>query len=149
MPGLMCLEVDRAGVYNFKGYKYLAKKVYSNNTWLNRIKKYSGYDIIPKLLVDALYIPKKIMNKFCDEVEKMYINKIFLEIAIPSALSQLLLDEYQIINSILIWGSVRKYMMEFLKKSYSYANVHPIKLSNYIYRNSIFNYLFFINAKQY
>ena len=149
MPGLMSLDIKRWGVYIFRGYKHLAKLIYSNNTLLNRIKKYSGFDIIPKLLVDALYIPKKIMNQFCDEVERMYENKIFLEIAIPSALALLSIDEIQIINSIVIGGKERKYMREFLKKSYNYANIHPIKLSKYKVRKSVFSYIYFVNAKQY
>ena len=89
------------------------------------------------------------MSKLCDEVERMYENKIFLEIAIPSALALLSIDEFQIINSIIIGGNERKYMREFLKKSYNYANIHPIKLSKDRMRKSIFSYIYFVNAKQY
>ena len=149
MFGLMSLDIKRWGVYIFSGYKHLAKLIYSNNTFLDRIKKYSGFDIIPKLLVDALYIPKKLMNQFCDEVERMYENKIFLEIAIPSSLALLSIDEFQIINSIIIEGNERNYMKEFLKKSFNYANIHPIKLSKNIMRKSVFSYIYFVNAKQY
>ena len=71
-----------------------------------------------------------------DVVEEMHNQRIFLEIAIPTAFAIIPIDEYQIINSILIWYN-RIFMVNYLKNSFNYLCVNPIKHTNLGLRESV------------
>ena len=133
------------------GHKKLQKMIDNNQDWKDKVSNYVGYPFSPKIMVDFLYIPKSIINKFCGIVEKMYEERIFIEIGIPTAFALLSLNEYEIINSILILGRSRKYKLKYLKNSKDFTCVHPIKASKLLMKEKeeISSYIYFVNALDY
>lgn len=138
-------------VNKLSGHKKLQKMIDNNQDWKDKVSNYAGYPFTPKILVDFLYIPKSIINKFCGIVEKMYKERIFLEIGIPTAFALLSLNEYEIINSLSIWGRYRKNMLKYLQNSKDFTCVHPIKVSKLLMKEKeeISSYIYFVNALDY
>ena len=132
-----------------KSYIYFDNLIKDNREWHDNLVKYVGSDSIPQLWVDVVYIPKSLMIKFCDIVEPMYNRRIFLEIAIPMAFSQLRLDKYKICNSILLWYERGAHMVEYLRNSSGIPFVHSLKLSKAQLQEVVRQYIFFINAEEY
>lgn len=151
IPWTNNLNLRRILVRLFKNaYIYFDNLIKDNKEWHDNLVKYLGTDSIPQLWVEIVYIPNSLMTKFCDIVEPMYHKNIFLEIAIPMAFSQLGAVKYQLCNSILVWSRrERKYMIEYLKKSYGMTFIHPLKFSDQRVKEVNSRYILFINAEDY
>ena len=91
-----------------KSYKNLNITFYKNLEWKNNITQFLGFYAIPKSLVDNIYFPNSIFNRFINLVEQMYKKRIFLEMAIPCALGIMLLPKYKIASNLAIWANNRE-----------------------------------------
>ena len=131
------------------GFKNMNNIFNKNLEWKINITEFIGSYSIPKSLVDNLYFPNSMFNKFIEIVEKMYKTKIFLEIAIPSALGIMLLPKYKISNNLAIWRKERTHMIKYLKSNYDKTFIHPIKLLKKFYWKEIKIYIYFIKAEEY
>ena len=124
---------------------YLLNK---NLSWKKNVSKFFGSSDIVNVLVDVIYFPNNIMNRFCDIVEGMYESRIFIQTAIPTTLAIMLLKKIHILTSIFLWRKKRKHIINYLRKSYS-IGVHPIKFSNESYKKNVNDYMHFIGAIEY
>ena len=150
LPWINIFDFERSFFTLFQGHKEIEEMLSNNKKWINDIYKLVGNISVPKLWVDSLYIPNTLMINFCNIVEKMYNHKIFLELAIPTSFGIMSLNEYQITNSIFIWDREQRiYMNKYLKQSFSYLCIHPIKFSNLDLREEVKVNAYFINAEQY
>ena len=150
IPWTNIFNLRRILIECFKSsYIYFDNLIKNNREWHDNLVKYVGSDSIPQLWVEVVYIPNSLMIKFCDIVEPMYNQRVFLEIAIPMAFSQLRLDKYKICNSILLWYEKRAHMSKYLRNSAGIAFVHPLKLSKVQRQEVVRKYIFFINAEEY
>lgn len=150
IPWTNIFNLRRILIECFKNsYIYFDNLIKNNREWHDNLVKYVGSYSIPHLWVEMVYIPNSLMIKFCDIVELMYNQRIFLEIAIPMAFSQLRLDKYKICNSILISYEKRAHMVEYLRNSSGITFVHPLKLSKARLQKVVRQYIFFINAEEY
>ena len=150
IPWTNIFNLRRILVGCFKNsYIYFDNLIKNNREWHDNLVKYVGSYSIPQLWAEVVYIPNSLMIKFCDIVEPMYNQRIFLEIAIPMTFSQLRLDKYKICNSILIWYEKNAHMIEYLRNSSGITFVHPLKLSEAILQKVVRQYIFFINAQEY
>lgn len=120
-----------------------------NTRWKNNYAKCFGSSDILNILVDLIYFPKDIMSKFCDIVETMYDLRIFLQTAIPTALGILVLKRIQLLPSIFLWKKERKLIFKYLRNSYSFIGVHPIKFSKDLNKKLVNDYIEFMNCRAY
>ena len=101
IPWTNIFNLRRILIECFKNsYIYFDNLIKNNREWHDNLVKYVGSYSIPQLWVEVVIIPNTLMIKFCDIVETMYNQRIFLEIAIPMAFSQLRLDKYKICTII-------------------------------------------------
>ena len=148
LPWINYFDYKRQSATFFSGYKLLENMINNNKTIMDNIFKLMGNTVVPKLWIDSIYMPNSLINKMTDIFEEMHNKKIFLELAVPTAFAIKSIKEFQIINSILIWFE-RKFMCDFLKKSYNYLCIHPIKLSIENLREALYQYIYFINGNEY
>ena len=149
LPWINYFDFKRKHVDEFSGNKILKNIINNNKIVANNIFKLMGNYLVPKLWIDSIYFPNSILIKLFDIFEKMYKQKIFLEIAVPSAFAIKSIDKFQIINSKLIWLFNRRFMNYYLMKSFNYVCVHPIKTSNYNLRYALYKYIYFRNGNEY
>ena len=120
-----------------------------NIRWKNNYTKCFGSSDILNILVDLIYFPKDIMSKFCDIVETMYDLRIFLQTAMPTALGILVLKRIQLLPYIFLWKKERKLIFKYLRNSYSFIEVHPIKFSKDLNKKLVNDYIEFMNCREY
>ena len=128
-------------------YKNLDNIFHTNLEWRNNIIKFIGCYNIPKSLVDNIYIPNSIFYKFIKIVEQMYKKRIFLELAIPSALGIIGFPKYLLTSHLAIWNENRKNIIKYLKYYFDKTFIHPIKFLNNYYQKEVNSYIYFINAE--
>ena len=132
-----------------KTYKNLNNTFYKNLEWKNNITQLLGFYAIPKSLVDNIYFPNSIFNRFIELVEQMYKKRVFLEMAIPCALGIMLLPKYKITSNLAIWANNRKNIIKYLKTNNDKTFIHPIKFSKKNYWEEVNSYIYFINAEEF
>ena len=120
-----------------------------NLEWKKNITQFIGHYAIAKALVDNVYFPNSMFNKFIEIIEQMYKMNIFIEFAIPNVLGIMLLPKYKITSILAIWGRNRRNIIKYLKENNDYYFIHPIKLSKQIYWKEINLYIYFINAEDF
>ena len=120
-----------------------------NLEWKKNISEFIGHYAIPKVLVDNLYFPNSMFNKFIGIIEDFYKMRIFLELAIPCVLGIMLLPKYKISSSLALWGRDRENIIKYLKIEYDKYFIHPIKFTKKIYWKEVNLYIYFINAEDF
>ena len=130
-------------------YIYTNYFLNKNIRWKNNFTKSFGSSDIINILVDLIYLPKDIISRFCDIVENMYDLRIFLQTAIPTALGIMALKRIQLLTSIFLWKKDRKFVIKYLRDSYSFIEVHPIKFTNDLNKKLVNEYIEFINSREY
>lgn len=123
--------------------------LYSSNKWFNNIIKFNGFFDVIFAMSDFYYLPQYYASKICDIFDKMFNYKLFLECTIPTSFALLLASNYQIINIEALWGKQREKAINFLYSRDDQITVHPIKLSNKTALKKVYQYIYFINAKEY
>ena len=74
---------------------------------------------------------------------------IYQEFATAFAFGIISLNEYKIINSLLIRDNKRNNMIYKFKNSFGFAFVHPMKIFNFYLRKIIDQYYYFINGEDF
>ena len=149
IPWINMFDFSRFFVNTLKDFPVLEEIIKNNVTISQKIFKMIGDYLPPKIWNDMLYLPNSIMLKFCDILEELFSKKIFHELATAFAFGIMSLNEYKIINSILIWGYESNNFLNILKNSFGFAFIHPIKLSNNNIRENIYQYNYFINGENF
>ena len=149
IPWINLFDFTRTYVNKLKDYKLLKEMIRNNITFSEKIFKMIGDNEPPKIWNDMLYLPNSIMKKYCDILDELFNKKIFHELATAFAFGIMSLNEYKVINSLLIWGKERNNMINIFKNSFGFAFVHPIKIS-YIYKKEkVYEYYYFINGESF
>ena len=149
IPWINLFDFERIYVKSLKEYPFLQETIKKNITLSEKIFKMVGDYKPPKIWNDMLYLPNSLMKKYCDILEQLFNKKIFHELATAFAFGIISLNEYKIINSLLIWGRERNNMINIFKNSFGFSFVHPIKISNINLREKINKYYDFINGEDF
>ena len=149
IPWINLFDFTRFYVNTLKEFSFLEEMIKNNLTLSEKIFKMVGDNIPPKIWNDMLYLPNSIMNKYCDILEELFNKQIFHELATAFAFGIICLNEYKIINSLLIWDKERNNMINILTNSFGFAFVHPIKISNLYLKEKINQYYYFINGENF
>jgi len=149
IPWINLFDFTRIYVNTLKEFPLLEEMIKNNITLSKKIFKMIGDNIPPKIWNDMLYLPNSIMNKYCNILDELFSKKIFHELATAFAFGILSLNEYKIINSLLIWGNERNYMVNIFKNSFGFAFIHPIKISNIYLRKKINQNFDFIKGENF
>ena len=149
IPWINLFDFRRIYVNTLKEFQLLEDIIKNNITLSEKIFNMVGDNIPPKIWNDMLYLPKSIMDKYCNILEDLFSKTIFHELATAFAFAIISLNEYKIINSLLIWGKERNNMINIFKNSFGFAFVHPIKISNIDLREKIKQYYYFINGENF
>ena len=149
IPWINLFDFRRIYVNTLKEFQLLEEMIKNNITLSEKIFKMVGDNIPPKIWNDMLYLPNSIMDKYCDILDDLFSKTIFHELATAFAFAIISLNEYKIINSLLIWGKERNNMINIFKNSFGFAFVHPIKISNIDLREKIKQYYYFINGENF
>jgi len=157
---LINLDFDIPWIYQFynlnkKFYYYsLCSKLYSmmkrQSDWNNKMIKFIGYSEVLMAKADLFYLPNNYALKLLNLFEKMFNSTLFLECAFPTSIGILLAPKYQIIFIKPLEGyKERKNVLNYLYSAYNQITIHPVKFSNISYQDKIYQYILFINAKEY
>ena len=149
IPWINMFDFTRFYFNTSEEYPHIEEMIKNNITLSEKIFKMFGENIPIKIWNGMLYLPNSIMNKYCDILDGLFRKTIFHELATSLAFGIMSLNEYKIINSLLIWGRERKNMINIFKNSFGYAFVHPIKISNNDLREKVNQYYYFINGENF
>ena len=149
IPWINMFDFTRFYFNTSEEFPHIEEMIKNNITLSEKIFKMFGENIPIKIWNGMLYLPNSIMNKYCDILDGLFRKTIFHELATSLAFGIMSLNEYKIINSLLIWGRERKNIINIFKNSFGYAFVHPIKISNNDLREKVNQYYYFINGENF